>query len=85
MGENLSGARRLTPSPRTDEKNARQKEMIHAKAKEYMERAEKLKQHLADNDPANKKKPSAMGANGKASNGSGKGGCVRCAGMYVVF
>jgi len=59
----------------TDEKNARQKEMIHAKAKEYMERAEKLKKHLADNDPANKKKPSAMGANGKASNGSGKG-CV---------
>lgn len=39
-----------------------------------MERAEQLKKHLAENDPANKKKPSAMGANGKASNG--KGGCV---------
>ncbi|KAF2096322.1 vacuolar protein sorting-associated protein 4 [Rhizodiscina lignyota] len=53
------------------EKNARSKEMIRAKAAEYMERAEKLKNHLAEND--NKKKPSAVGANGKVSAGSGKG------------
>lgn len=53
------------------EKNAKSKEMIRQKAGEYMERAEKLKQHLAEND--GKRKPAAMGANGKASNGAGKG------------
>jgi vacuolar protein-sorting-associated protein 4 len=50
--------------------------MIRAKAGEYMERAEKLKNHLADTDK--KKKPSAVGANGKVSGGSGKG-------KYVVI
>lgn len=55
------------------EKNARQKEMIHAKAKEYMERAEKLKTHLAAEEDKSKKGPAAMGANGKASNGTGAG------------
>jgi vacuolar protein-sorting-associated protein 4 len=54
------------------EKNAKSKEMIRAKAAEYMERAEKLKNHLADQD-TDRKKPSAMGANGKASNGAPKG------------
>jgi len=38
-----------------------------------MERAEKLKNHLAEQDTTNKKKPAAMGANGKAANGAGKG------------
>lgn len=38
-----------------------------------MERAEKLKRHLEDNDKSNRKKPSAVGANGKVSGGSGKG------------
>lgn len=55
------------------EKNAKQKEMIKEKTKEYMERAEKLKQHLADNDSSNRKKPSAVGTNGKVSGGGGKG------------
>ncbi|TKA65790.1 Vacuolar protein sorting-associated protein 4, partial [Cryomyces minteri] len=55
------------------EKNAKSKEMIRAKAAEYMERAEKLKNHLADNDKDNRKKPSAVGANGKVSGGGGKG------------
>lgn len=55
------------------EKNARQKEMIKEKTKEYMERAEKLKQHLADNDSGNRKKPSAVGTNGSVSGGGGKG------------
>ncbi|KAK3706832.1 Vacuolar protein sorting-associated protein 4 [Vermiconidia calcicola] len=55
------------------EKNAKSKEMIRQKAGEYMERAEKLKNHLAENDKSNKRKPAAMGANGKASNGAGKG------------
>jgi vacuolar protein-sorting-associated protein 4 len=54
------------------EKNAKSKEMIRSKAGEYMERAEKLKAHLAEND--GKRKPAAMGANGKASNGAGKKG-----------
>ncbi|KAK2738823.1 Vacuolar protein sorting-associated protein 4 [Onygenales sp. PD_40] len=54
------------------EKNPKSKEMIRAKTGEYMERAEKLKNHLAGND--NRKKPSAVGANGKVAHGSGKGG-----------
>ncbi|KAI1976895.1 Vacuolar protein sorting-associated protein 4 [Ophidiomyces ophidiicola] len=53
------------------EKNPKSKEMIRAKTGEYMERAEKLKNHLAGAD--NKKKPSAVGANGKVAHGSGKG------------
>ncbi|CEL07456.1 P-loop containing nucleoside triphosphate hydrolase protein [Aspergillus pseudodeflectus] len=54
------------------EKNPKSKEMIRAKAGEYMDRAEKLKNHLAQQD--SRKKPSAVGANGKVSQGSGKGG-----------
>ncbi|KAJ5888479.1 Vacuolar protein sorting-associated protein 4 [Penicillium taxi] len=53
------------------EKNPRSKEMIRAKTGEYMDRAEKLKNHLASSD--DKKKPSAVGANGKVAQGSGKG------------
>ncbi|OQE47112.1 hypothetical protein PENCOP_c001G06312 [Penicillium coprophilum] len=52
------------------EKNPKSKEMIRSKAGEYMDRAEKLKNHLAED----KKKPSAVGANGKVAQGSGKGG-----------
>ena len=51
--------------------------MIRTKAGEYMERAEKLKNHLADGDKSDRKKPSAVGANGKVSTGSGKGKYVR--------
>ncbi|KAF2481544.1 P-loop containing nucleoside triphosphate hydrolase protein [Neohortaea acidophila] len=54
------------------EKNAKSKEMIRQKAGEYMERAEKLKNHLADNDKSSKRKPAAMGSNGKSSGGAGK-------------
>lgn len=53
------------------EKNAKSKEMIRAKTGEYMERAEKLKAHIQNE--SSKKKPAAMGANGKASNGAGSG------------
>jgi vacuolar protein-sorting-associated protein 4 len=52
------------------EKNAKSKEMIRSKAGEYMERAEKLKAHIHAQDT---KKPAAMGVNGKAVNGGGKG------------
>lgn len=54
------------------EKNPRSKEMIRAKTAEYMDRAEKLKNHLVQSE--DKKKPSAIGANGKVAQGSGKGG-----------
>jgi vacuolar protein-sorting-associated protein 4 len=37
-----------------------------------MGRAEKLKNHLEDADKTNRRKPSAVGANGKVSGGSGK-------------
>ena len=55
------------------EKNQKSKDMIRGKAAEYMERAEKLKNHLASSDGSNRKKPAAVGANGKVSNGAGKG------------
>ena len=46
-----------------------QKQMIRQKVAEYMERAEKLKKHLAMQD--GKKKPAAVGSNGKVSGGGG--------------
>ena len=69
----------------TGEKNAKSKEMIRGKAAEYMERAEKLKNHLAEQENGNRKKPAAMGANGKASNGGGKGqyGAICCTERYL--
>jgi vacuolar protein-sorting-associated protein 4 len=48
--------------------------MIRGKVAEYLERAEKLKIHLNQGDDANRKKPAAMGSNGKAAGSSGKGG-----------
>ncbi|KAL8664105.1 MAG: hypothetical protein Q9202_003289 [Teloschistes flavicans] len=53
------------------EKNAKSKEMIRTKASEYMERAEKLKTHLAEQEKGSKKKPAAVGSNGKVSGGKG--------------
>jgi vacuolar protein-sorting-associated protein 4 len=52
------------------EKNPKSKDMIRGKAGEYMERAEKLKKHIEEQD-SNKRKPAAMGNNGTA-NGGGK-------------
>lgn len=60
------------------EKSPKSKEMIRGKVAEYMERAEKLKTHLSQNDASNKRKPSAMGSNGREAAGSGKG-------KYVVL
>ncbi|EWC48234.1 vacuolar protein sorting-associated protein 4 [Drechslerella stenobrocha 248] len=53
------------------ERNPKSKELIRQKATEYMERAEKLKNHLSDD--SNKKKPKAISANGKESGSGGKG------------
>lgn len=69
---------RASTNAAPDEKNAKQKKMIQEKTREYMDRAEKLKKHLDENDESNRKKPSAMGANGKSSGGAGKK-CVRTA------
>ena len=55
------------------EKNPKCKEMIRSKTSEYMERAETLKQHLSDADTGDRKKPAAVGSNGKVLSGSGKG------------
>lgn len=55
------------------EKNPKSKEMIRAKASEYMERAEKLKIHLAQGE--GKRKPAAVESGGGVkSGGSTKGG-----------
>lgn len=62
----------------TGEKNTKSKEMIRTKTAEYMDRAEKLKTHLAEQDDPNRKKPNAVGSNGKVSNGGGKA-------KYVLF
>lgn len=53
------------------EKNAKSKELIRSKAGEYMERAEKLKAHLAETD---EKRPvmNMVGANGNNAPGNGK-------------
>lgn len=53
------------------EKNENNKNMIRAKAVEYMTRAEKLKAHLASDD--GKRKPAMVGANGKSGGAGGKG------------
>lgn len=53
------------------EKNSKSKDMIRAKAAEYMERAEKLKKHLADSD-SKRKKPGMVGANGSSTGGKGE-------------
>lgn len=54
----------LTGAP--GEKNEKSKHTIRAKVSEYMARAEKLKAHIDEQNDASRKKPSAMGANGKA-------------------
>ena len=55
------------------ERNPQNKLVIRSKVGEYMDRVEKLKNHLADTDAGSKKKPAAVGSNGKVSGGGGKG------------
>lgn len=54
------------------EKNPKSKDMIRNKTAEYMDRAEKLKAHLADAD-GKRKKPGMVGANGSSTTGTGAG------------
>ena len=51
------------------EKNPKSKEIVRGKVVEYMDRAEKLKQWLADEGGKKGGKPAAMGANGKSTGG----------------
>jgi vacuolar protein-sorting-associated protein 4 len=48
------------------ERSEPNKQILKKKVAEYIERAEKLKAHLNDKDTSSKKKPAAVGANGKA-------------------
>lgn len=52
------------------EKNAKSKEVIRAKAGEYMERAEKLKEYLSE-DKSKGNKKTAVGTNGKDTKSGG--------------
>lgn len=58
------------------EKNPRLKDLIRSKMDEYLDRAEKLKEHMASLD--DKRAKQAVGANGKPSSGDG-GGAKKCA------
>lgn len=60
-----------------DEKNDKLRVLIRKKVDEYLDRAEKLKAHIAK---AESKQPGAIGSNGKVSAGGGGGG-----GKYVSF
>lgn len=56
-----------------DEKNDKLRSLIKAKAEEYLERAEKLKEHMAKAESKTPGKAAgAIGANGKVSSGGGK-------------
>ena len=55
------------------EKNPQSKLMIRGKVAGYMDRVAILKQHLTDTDQGGKKKPAAVGSDGKVSGGGGKG------------
>jgi vacuolar protein-sorting-associated protein 4 len=59
----------MTVSNRSDEKNEKSKQMIKKKVGEYLERAEKIKDHLSK--PANSKDGKTPSA---AANGIGNGG-----------
>ena len=56
----------------TDEKNDKLKTLIRGKITEYLERAEKLKEHL--NKSEEKKARRAVGANGSSTGGPGGSG-----------
>jgi len=54
----------------TDEKNPKLKDLIRSKVEEYLERAEKLKDHIASTEKA---KADAAEGKGKAVSGGGGG------------
>ena len=56
----------------SDEKNAKLKVLIRGKIDEYLERAEKLKEHLSKSEE--KRARRAVGANGMSTGGSGGSG-----------
>jgi vacuolar protein-sorting-associated protein 4 len=56
----------------TDEKNPKLRDLIRSKVEEYLDRAEKLKNHIASTDE--KRTKQAVGTNGKPSGGGGGSG-----------
>ncbi|KAF8758757.1 Cytochrome P450 sterol C22-desaturase [Rhizoctonia solani] len=64
------------------EKNERLKSLIRNKVTEYLERAEKLKQHIEKNDE--KRARAVVGANGKETGGSGGAG-KKCGGAVMTM
>lgn len=58
---------------RTDEKNPKLRDLIRSKVEEYLDRAEKLKEHIISTEEKKGGKQ-AVGANGKAVAGGGGGG-----------
>lgn len=62
----------LTLPRRTDEKNPKLRDLIRSKVEEYLDRAEKLKNHIASTDE--KRQKQAVGTNGKATGGGGGAG-----------
>ena len=62
-------------SPHTDEKNDKLKALIRNKFTEYLDRAEKLKEHLSKSDEKRSRaKVGANGSSGGSSGGAGVGG-----------
>jgi vacuolar protein-sorting-associated protein 4 len=55
-----------------DEKNEKSKQMIKKKVSEYLERAEKLKNHLAKPTTTKDGKPASAAANGIGAGGKAK-------------
>lgn len=57
--------------PPADEKNPKLRDLIRSKVEEYLDRAEKLKDHIQSTD--DKRQKQAVGTNGKATGGGGGG------------
>lgn len=54
-----------------DEKNPKLRDLIRTKVEEYLDRAEKLKDHIQSTE--DKRQKQAVGTNGKATGGGGGG------------
>jgi len=59
------------PYSPTDEKNPKLRDLIRTKVEEYLDRAEKLKDHIQSTE--DKRQKQAVGTNGKATGGGGGG------------
>lgn len=55
-----------------DEKNPKLRDLIRSKVEEYLDRAEKLKDHIQSTE--DKRQKEALGTNGKSAGGGGGAG-----------